>query len=99
MKYYSLFLPIFKQGDDFAGCCESNNGHPVKSFLELSEQYKSAAEICERIAKTFSISSNLDEVEVGGCTHHIYVNAPEEIVSSLVRDAILIEEDISEDEE
>lgn len=98
MKTYSLFLPIYKQGSDFASCVEANNGHPVKSFLDLAEQYKTAAEICQNVATTLGQASNLDDIEVSGDTHCIWINASEEIVSPLLRDAILVEEDFIEDE-
>lgn len=99
MKTYSLFLPVFKQGDDFASCVEANNGHPIKSFLDLSEQYKAAAEICQTVATTLSQAENIDNIEVGGDTHSIYVIVSEEIASSLVRDAILVEEEFSDEDE
>lgn len=99
IKNYSLFLPVFKQGDDFGSCVESNNGHPIKSFECLSEQYKTASEICQRVASTLASSINLDDIEVGGDAHYIYVNAPEEIVASLLHDAILVEDDATEEDE
>jgi hypothetical protein len=99
MKTYNLFLPVFKQGDDLAHHLEANNGHPVKSFLDLAEQYKSAAEICQTVATVLSRADNVDDVQVDAGTHCIFVNAPEEAVSSLVRDSILVEEDYSDEEE
>ena len=98
MKTYSLFLPVFKQGDDLAGCLEANNGHPVKSLYDLSEQYKAASEICQIVAKSLSEAKNLDDVEVSGDTHSITLVMDEDVASSLVREAILVEEEFTEDD-
>lgn len=94
---YTLFLPVYKQGDDFAHCLEMNNKHPVKSFLDLAEQYKSAAEICQIVAETLSRSNNLDKIGVDGCTHSIFISADENDVHSLIKDSILIENESYDD--
>jgi hypothetical protein len=98
MRQYSLFLPVFKQGDDFASHVEANNGHPVKSFLDFAERYKSAAEICQTLANRLSNLVNIDDIEVSGDTHSIWLNLPEEIANPLVKESILVEEDFTEDE-
>lgn len=98
MKTYNLFLPVFKQGDDLSHYLETNNGHPVKSFLDMAEQYKSAAEICQIVADVLSKSENLDDVEVSADCHSIYINSEEETVASLINNAILVEESFEEDE-
>lgn len=99
MKTYTLCLPVYKQGDDFASHIEANNGHPAQSFIDLSDQYKSAAEICQAIASNISISDNLDAIEVNGDTHTIWVTVPDEFAPQLVRDGILIEVECNFDEE
>lgn len=99
MKTYSLFLPVFKQGDDLSHCLEANNGHPIKAFVELAEQYKTAADICQSVIFALSNLEDLDNVEVSGDTHSIYITVEESIAQSLVRESILIEEDFSEEDD
>lgn len=99
MKTYNLFLPVYKQGDDLANHLNANNNHPVKSFLDLAEQYKSAAKICELVAGALSKSIDVSDIEIGACTHSIYLATDENVVSSLVKDGILVEEEFQDDDE
>jgi hypothetical protein len=98
METYDLFLPVFKQGDDFQHHVTENNGDPIASFKALAEQYKSAAEICELIANTFTKSKSLKNVEVSGCTHCIWITANEKIVTSLLKEGILSKQECYEED-
>lgn len=97
MKTYDLHLPVFKQGDDLAHHLNANNGHPIKAFLDMAEQYKSAAEICQTVANTLSKVKNINSVKVDADTHCIWVYAKEKDVASLIKKEILVEENFDEE--
>jgi hypothetical protein len=94
MKTYSLYLPVFKQGDDFYTCLELNNNDPYKGFLDLAKQYESAAEICKTVAN--EIVKAKSTITAHGDTHSITIDAPEKAVKLLVQQEILVEENYEE---
>jgi len=88
MKYYSLWLPVFKQGDDL-GSHLVDGEHPSKAFMALAEQYKSAAEICETVANSIK---NIKNVSVDACTHSISISTNSKKIQSLIDLEIISEE-------
>jgi hypothetical protein len=103
-KYFTLWLPVFKQGDDFDGCLEHSKGDVSKAFSSLSDQYKTAAEICSMVSAAFGKMKDLSDISVEGQVHSISIFAPEEKVAQMVADDLIevdemMNEAMEEDEE
>lgn len=103
MRYYNLFLPVYKQGDDLASCLDDNKGDPVKGFLDLAEQYNSAAQICREVADVLALSKT---THVQADTHFIGLELDPIIAEPLVEKGLLredeeeeLDDEESEDEE
>lgn len=96
MRYYNLFLPVYKQGDDLASCLDDNKGDPVKGFLDLAEQYDSAAQICREVADVLALSKT---THVQADTHFIGLELDPTIAEPLVEKGLLREEEEEYDEE
>lgn len=86
--YYTLFLPVFKQGDDLNDHLSSCEGSP-QAFLKLSEQYKAAAEICDII---YNNIKNISNIEIDAGCHHIGIKTNSRKIQKLVQDGILIKD-------
>lgn len=105
MKYYQVYLPVFKQGDDLFHCYQDivdfdseKDCRDAPAFLACSINYKKAAEICEILSKY--ASDGLIKI-IQAETHSILIeiddNLPEEL-KKLVEDEIL-QEEIRDNEE
>lgn len=100
--YYTLNLPVFKQGDDLARYLRQNPENSPKAFADLAEQYEEAAKMCRQVASVLTESVG---TEVHADTHHIglAVSADSQSLLGLVQDQILTEdendEELEDDEE
>jgi hypothetical protein len=95
--YYTLFLPVFKQGDDLSHHQNQNNPpNQAKAFSGLAEQYISAAEICRKMSKVLETSP---EIEVEADTHHIGLFGPVNLLDPLVEEGILSKDEVEDDED
>ena len=94
MKHYSLFLPVFKQGDDLAYHLNKNPDDNAKAFIGLAEQYEEAAKQCRRVAGVLAET----EAEVGADCHFIGVSGDEQALAGLVADNLLQLEPDQDDE-
>lgn len=94
MKYYTLFLPVFKQGDDLSNYLNDNGSNGSQAFSELAKQYEDAAEICKKVSDCIIKNEKLITVDAG--THHIGFSAPKKAVKELIHQNILQEENFDE---
>lgn len=92
MIYYTLVLPVYKQGDDLAHFLEVNGDEPIKSFFDLAEQYKRAAETCEKVSKILAKSKNINLIEINACTHSIIFCGPKNSLLSLIKENLIVKE-------
>ena len=93
-KHYQLWLPVFKQGDDLRSHLNQNN--VPEAFLGLAEQYEEAAAICRKVAGCLA-EANPKDIDVQADTHHIGITAPEKLMSSLVADETVREDEWEEE--
>lgn len=95
---YTLWLPVYKQGDDL-GHNLHELGDDAKAFLASAEQYEEAARICRRfagLAMEKKVKINCAD------THHISVSGLEDVLTPLATDLGLMVEvwdDDGEDED
>lgn len=90
---YNLYLPVYKQGEDFAFCLEEANNNPIVAFNLLAERYKLAAQICQEVSDHLSHLKEISKIKVHGDTHCIFITAPKKMVATLVAQEILSEDD------
>lgn len=64
----SIFLPVWKQGDDLSNCIKDD--HPSEAFRRLAERYEVTSYICRDIAKTIEA----EDCCVDGDTHCIFID-------------------------
>jgi len=93
-KTFSLFLPVFKQGDDLANSIQDTT-NLEQAFKLQAEKYKSAAEICLKLSNV--MKNNEQYITVDAQTHSIMITGPEEIFKSLIEDETLSEEEFEDD--
>lgn len=91
-KYYDLWLPYFKQGDDISHFFEQNKkkfSEPKEvskqSFIEHAELLEHTANILRKVAEYTDQGLLLEDA----MTHHIGVSCPEELGEVLVKENIL----------
>lgn len=94
MKYYTLLLPVFKQGDDLSSFLNEDGSNGSIALLELANQYEEAAEICKKISVCLEKSKK--KIQVDACAHHIGIYASSKDVNDLL-DQNLLQEDKFED--
>ncbi len=87
MKAATLWLPVFKQGDDLGHHLKDNSVEDA--FMAMAEQYTAAASMCKKMA---SIASE-HKLEVYADTHFIEVSGPVEVIDNLTKDGILSVDD------
>ena len=87
-KYYQLFLPVFKQGDDLHHYLKANPKEPAKALLGLAEQYEAAASICRRVAGVV-VEAPAGSVKINADTHWIGIQAPPASFAGLVTDKVV----------
>jgi len=95
IKTYSVYLPVYKQGDDLASYLNSDGSNGPEAFNLLAEQYEAAAEMCRSISN--KIKPHFEIVVDADC-HSIMIHAKENQVKSLL-ESELIQEDECFDEE
>ena len=87
-KHYELYLPVFKQGDDF-DYHKRNADNVAEAFKRLAKQYEEAAQICNRVAGVIAECKDKHLI-VDGCTHSISIQTSDEYnFEGLVADDIL----------
>ena len=80
MPNANIYLPYFKQGDDFANC--SSNAESVEEALENHAEMLEAA--AAQLRKIKSIVAG-HGVTIDGDTHSIWIDADKEIIDTLVQ--------------
>lgn len=93
-----VFLPYFKQGDDFAHCLEQCDGRITEALEMDAECLRSAADILLSIRAEIQEKGVEKEIEVNADTHCIWIYGPEEFLQSLI-DKELASRDPFEDED
>ena len=67
MKYYTLWLPYFKQGDDLNQCLEQAHDDIYKALRFHADQL---AEACKILSKLSDIAKDY-KIDIDADTHHI----------------------------
>ncbi len=95
-RYYELHLPVFKQGDDLDYQLEQAKGNNAEALSALSECYQAAADACQRLS---AMCAKRPELQFEGCTHHIGVRGPSDLLAALAEEGLLSAEEYEEEEE
>lgn len=98
MKRANIHLSYWKQGDDFASNLEENPNSIVGAFSSMRKQMESVAEHLGRVAEFLS-SVPVEEIEVGGDVHWIWITGPDEIIDQMVDAELAHHDPLFDDEE
>ncbi len=84
-RYVNIYLPYFKQGDDFH-CSQEGTKSPIEAFRNHANQMGIVKQRLHAVADFLDeYSDRMDEIKVNGDTHSIMMEAPADIADEMVR--------------
>lgn len=92
MKYVEIYLPYFKQGDDFQGYFD-NTGNAIDACKCHAQALRHGAEQLEHIASVLADHAD-DAIEVEGQTHMIWMHLPDNVADILIGQGLAQEDTI-----
>ena len=98
MKDAQIFLPYFKQGDDLGQALLSSEGDILKALEDHSNCLQSASAMLMSIREEIE-KYGVEEVEIDGDTHCIFISGPDDLIDLLVEKELVEIQDWEDEEE